>query len=151
MSCLPPAHRSDHPEGRVHFTSFAQRAEVRRFTDLQEQEACICAARVVLNVHYYTDAALEVHRYGSTPHASHAAPLSPPVRRSPPSLPPAPAHARLDPLLARGKCVLSERSNDAALDAMYAPTVVFAPYDRLLEATHALLAEGARLTDVGVP
>jgi hypothetical protein len=56
------------------------------------------------------------------------------------------ARARLDPLLARGKCVLSEWSNDPTLDQMYAPAVVFAPYNRLLEATHALLAEGEPLS-----
>jgi hypothetical protein len=38
---------------------------VRRFTDLQQQEASIRAARVVLNVHYYDTAALEVHRYSA--------------------------------------------------------------------------------------
>jgi hypothetical protein len=56
------------------------------------REAAIHAARVVLNVHFYETAALEVHR--------------------------------VNHLLALGKCVVSEPSSDAALDAHYAAGAV---------------------------
>jgi hypothetical protein len=59
------------------------------------------------------------------------------------SLTPLNRATRLDPLLARGKCVLSETGSDAELDALYQHAAVFAPYERLCEACCALLAEGA--------
>jgi hypothetical protein len=62
VACLLATGRTDDRERPAQLHPLAQRAQVRRFTDLQEQEASIRAARVILNVHYYTDAALEVHR-----------------------------------------------------------------------------------------
>jgi len=83
----------------------------KRFTSLEEQESYICSAKVVVNVHYYPEASLEVHR--------------------------------VNPLLARGKCVVSEMGSDPELDDMYKSAVVFASYQDLVSCIMSLLAEGA--------
>lgn len=59
-----------------------------------ERDECIRRSRVVMNLHFYPQAALEVHR--------------------------------INYLLARGKCVLSEPSSDPSLDLAYQGAVVFA-------------------------
>ena len=53
---------------------------------------------------------------------------------------------RIDPLLAAGKCVLSEYSSDAELDALYkhAGEVVFASYDEFVPEAVRLLASATR-------
>ncbi|KAK3264256.1 hypothetical protein CYMTET_26996 [Cymbomonas tetramitiformis] len=48
---------------------------------------------------------------------------------------------RLDPLLARGKCILSEISSDVALDALYSSAVVFAPFENLVVAAQHMLGQ----------
>mmetsp|Transcript_23717 Transcript_23717/g.72991 ORF Transcript_23717/g.72991 Transcript_23717/m.72991 type:complete len:292 (+) Transcript_23717:30-905(+) len=60
----------------------------------EKRDRAVDGAKVVLNLHFYEDAALEVHR--------------------------------INYLLSRGKCVLSERSADAHLDAFYGHAVAFA-------------------------
>lgn len=75
------------------FQSFARQCgiRVRFFLDYnlfgEHREMLIEEAQVVLNLHYYEGASLEVHR--------------------------------INYLLARGKCVVSERSGDATLDELY--------------------------------
>eukprot|EP01043_Picozoa_sp_COSAG02_P014041 COSAG02_NODE_572_length_20163_cov_9.875461_10_plen_319_part_00 len=51
---------------------------------------------------------------------------------------------RIDPLLAAGKCVLSEYSSDAELDALYKHEVVFASYDEFVPEAVRLLASATR-------
>jgi len=50
---------------------------------------------------------------------------------------------RVNPLLARGKCVVSEMGSDPELDDMYKSAVVFASYQDLVSCIMSLLAEGA--------
>uniref|UniRef100_A0A7S2USD8 Uncharacterized protein n=1 Tax=Fibrocapsa japonica TaxID=94617 RepID=A0A7S2USD8_9STRA len=59
----------------------------------EERDMLIEQSKVVLNVHFYPQAALEVHR--------------------------------IEYLLAKGKCVVSERSSDPALDSQYEGAVLF--------------------------
>lgn len=49
---------------------------------------------------------------------------------------------RVSYLLANGRCVLSEDGNDAGLEAPYRDGVEFVPYDGLIGAALALLADG---------
>mmetsp|Transcript_39847 Transcript_39847/g.55350 ORF Transcript_39847/g.55350 Transcript_39847/m.55350 type:complete len:413 (+) Transcript_39847:111-1349(+) len=83
---------------------------VRCFTQIEEQDKYIRSARIIINVHFYESASLEVHR--------------------------------VDPLLARGKCVVSEVGGDAALDAIYSQVLTFAPYEDLVSAVKSLLLSG---------
>ncbi|HVB37747.1 MAG TPA: hypothetical protein VND92_04385, partial [Vicinamibacterales bacterium] len=48
---------------------------------------------------------------------------------------------RVSYLLANGRCVVSEEGADAALEAPYRDAVTFVPYDRLVDATLAALAD----------
>lgn len=71
----------------------------------EQRDELIRRSKVLLNVHFYPLAALEVHR--------------------------------IDLLLAKGKCVVSERSSDAELDAAYDDAVAFV--DTMREPQQALL------------
>lgn len=74
-----------------------------------ERDRVVQGAKLVLNVHYYQAATLEVHR--------------------------------INYLLAKGKCVLSEPSSDAYLDARYASAVVFSKVEDLASTALALLRD----------
>ncbi|KAJ8599846.1 hypothetical protein CTAYLR_005595 [Chrysophaeum taylorii] len=75
----------------------------------QNRDAVVATAKIVLNLHYYEHAALEVHR--------------------------------INYLLALGKCVVTEPSSDAYLDALYGTAAVFAPEPHLAHVLSRLLAD----------
>ena len=74
-----------------------------------ERDALVDRAKLVLNVHFWVDAALETHR--------------------------------LEYLMSRGACVLSEPSCDSVLDAMYSDSVQFAPYNALPQVALKILGD----------
>eukprot|EP00633_Aureoumbra_lagunensis_P000031 CAMPEP_0197304146 /NCGR_PEP_ID=MMETSP0890-20130614/52086_1 /TAXON_ID=44058 ORGANISM="Aureoumbra lagunensis, Strain CCMP1510" /NCGR_SAMPLE_ID=MMETSP0890 /ASSEMBLY_ACC=CAM_ASM_000533 /LENGTH=411 /DNA_ID=CAMNT_0042784117 /DNA_START=318 /DNA_END=1553 /DNA_ORIENTATION=- len=78
----------------------------------QGRDSVVDNATVVLNIHYYEHAALEVHR--------------------------------INYLLARGKCVLSEWSVDSHLDSVYSAVVAFTPTESLADVAIALLKDHPR-------
>lgn len=82
----------------------------------EARDCAVRGAKVVLNVHFYPTAALEVHR--------------------------------INFLLARRKCVVSELSADAYLDGRYAEAVVFTHTTALAAAIEALLADERRRRDL---
>jgi hypothetical protein len=73
----------------------------------QERESMIDRAKIVLNIHYWPYAALEVHR--------------------------------IEHLLSRNKCVVSEPSFDRELDLLYSDAVVFCPLDKFCDTIEHLL------------
>lgn len=52
---------------------------------------------------------------------------------------------RIEYLMARGKCVVTERSMDPALDGEYQGAVVFTPYEKMPETIENLLNNPARI------
>jgi hypothetical protein len=72
-----------------------------------ERDELIQQSKVVLNLHYLLDAALEVHR--------------------------------INPLLALGKCIVSEPSIDAQLDAQYSSGIVFAYSSDIVHTVQTLI------------
>ena len=56
---------------------------------------------------------------------------------------------RIEYLMARGKCVVTERSKDPALDNEYQGAVVFTPYDKMPDITEKLLKTPDIIEQVG--
>jgi hypothetical protein len=77
-----------------------------------QRDELIRQSKVVLNLHYLPDAALEVHR--------------------------------INPLLVLGKCIVSEPSIDAQLDAHYSSGIVFAYSVDIAHAVQALVADDSQ-------
>lgn len=69
-----------------------------------DRDELIQRAKVVLNIHYYTESSLETHR--------------------------------IEYLCSKGKCVISEYSNDHELDHLYDESVHFCKYDEIVSTAY---------------
>jgi hypothetical protein len=78
-----------------------------------ERDALVSRSKIVLNLHYLPDAALEVHR--------------------------------INPVLMLGKCIISEPSVDALLDAKYSSGIVFAHTPDIVHTVQRLINDHLQL------